>query len=83
MKWIVLVKTRRNGRISDAFAMKNKGIEFFFQNSEGKWINPAVTDGHMKTAFKMLFAEDSMLLSNPRPLMTFVGRKYVVEVREL
>ena len=83
MKWIVLVRTVKNGRIVDAFAMMSKGMEFFFQNSEGKWINPAMTDGYMKTAFKLLFDDDSEFLTHSEPLYLIKSKKYVVEVREI
>ena len=83
MNWIVLVKAKANGRILDAFAMDSNGMEFYFQNDDAKWVNPKFTVGYKKQAFKILFADDSQLLTNPKPVMHFVGGRIKLEVREL
>lgn len=83
MKYLVIVKNNKNGRILDAFGMKQDGFAFYFQNEDGKWINPAMTDGAMAVAFKMLLKEDSKFLRTNKPVSVETKGKYTVIVRDL
>lgn len=82
-KHLVIVKNNKNGRILDSFGMKQEGFAFFFQNSDGKWVNPAMTDGAMAVAFKMLLKDDDKFLWSSNIVFTKTKGKYTVEAREL
>ena len=88
VKFIVIVKNKKNGRIVDAFGMQSNGQGFYFQESDGKWVgaNFALEDAQ-RIAFKVLFDDNSKFLNE---FVWYGGKihqetkgKYVVEVREL
>lgn len=83
MKYLVIVKNNKNGRIIEAFGMKQEGFAFYFQNEDGRWVNPAMTDGAMAVAFQMLLKDDSAFLWSNKTVFTETKGKYTVIVRDL
>lgn len=82
-KYLVIVKNCKNGRIIDSFGMKQEGFAFFFQNSDCQWVNPAMTDGAMAIAFKMLFKDSDDFVYCEYPVFETTKGKYTVIVRDL
>lgn len=82
-KYLVIVKNNKNGRILEAFGMKQEGFAFYFQNSDGKWVNPAFTDGAMAVAFKALLKDDDSFMWSSGAVFTKTQGKYTIETREL
>lgn len=82
-KYLVIVKNNKNGRILEAFGLKQDGWEFFFQNSDCQWVNPAMTDGAMAVAFKLLFNDSDDFLWNTKSVFEVTKGKYTVIVRDL
>lgn len=83
-KFIVTVKSSKNGRILDAFGMKSQGMAFFFQESNGRWINPqfALEDAH-RIAFTILFDDESVFLNSNNIVTEETKGKYKIITREL
>lgn len=82
-KYLVVVKNSKNGRILEAFGMKQEGFAFFFQNSDCQWVNPAMTDGNLAVAFRMLFKDSDDFLYCGAPVFEATKGKYTVIVRDL
>lgn len=82
-KYLVIIKNSKNGRILEAFGMKQEGFAFFFQNSDGKWVNPAMTDGNLAVAFRMLFKDSDDFMYCGAPVFEATKGKYTIIVRDL
>lgn len=82
-KYLVIVKNNKNGRILEAFGMKQEGFAFFFQKSDGKWVNPSMTDGAMSVAFEIIFKDDDGFLYCTQPIFEATKGKYTIIVRDL
>lgn len=76
--------TNKNNNKTDEFKMVFKGFAFFFEDSERKeLINPFFCNENQRQIAKIIFADDSELLENPKRQMTFEDEKLLITVTEL